>query len=268
MKKEQFLIWPKDETVTLTVYRMEDGGDNKPVVIVLPGGAYIAPAPPEADPVAVRFAEMGYLGCVLRASTMYHSFEDTDAPANPHTIFPEPLREVAAAIRFLRNRAGGFGIARDKIALMGFSAGAHLAANYCNWWNSQRVLGDDGFSEEDIRPNADVLCYGAMELNEKNKAMLRAAFGERDHYDMEEVGQYNAYRHISSATPPTFLWHTADDEVSPVRKSYNMALALDEGGIPYELHIFSSGPHAAALSEGLPAQCWPELADSFLKRYL
>lgn len=269
MKKEVYKIWPKDATVTLTVCAMEDSPDNKPVVIVLPGGAYIAPAPGEADPVAEHFAEMGYLGCVLRASTMHPSFEDTDGPVNSHTIFPEPMQELAAAIRFLRGRAGEFGIAPDRIAVMGFSAGGHLAANYCNYWNSEQVMGAIGASEEEIRPNADILCYGATELtNVKGGAMLRATFGEKDNYDANEIEQYNARSHVSTATPPTFIWHTADDAVVSIRQSYNMARALDEGGTPYELHVFSSGPHASALSEGLPAQCWPELADSFLKRYM
>lgn len=255
--------------MTLTVCGGADGVQDKPAVIVLPGGGYIAPAPIEAEPVAERFAELGYLGCVLRASTLYRSFEDTAGPVNPHTVFPEPLQEVAAAIRFLRGRAGEFGIAPDKIALMGFSAGGHLAANYCNLWNSGQVMGALGLSEADVRPNADVLCYSATEMPpEYNGAMLRAAFGQRDSYDRREVEAYNARHHVSSATPPTFLWHTADDDNVSARHSYNMALALDAAGVPYELHVFSSGPHASALAEGLPAQSWPELADRFLKRYL
>ena len=269
MKKELFRIWPKDQTVTLTTYCAEAHEANRPVIIVLPGGAYIAPSPKESDPVAKHFAEMGYFACVLRTSTMYLDYENTDGPANPHTIFPEPMQELATAIKFLRDRADDFKIARDKIALMGFSAGGHLASNYCNWWNSEQVLGSLGFSKMDICPNADILCYGVTELsNVSGDPMLRAVFGGRDSYDREEVRQFDAPHHVSSATPPTFIWHTADDECVPVRQSYNMALALDHGGVPYEVHIFSSGPHASALSAGLPAQHWPELADSFLKRYL
>jgi predicted esterase len=269
MKKEVFKIWPQDDTVTLTVFSLEDSPDNKPTVIVLPGGAYVAPAPKEADPVAEHFASMGYLGCVLRASTMYMDFDHTYGDANPHTRFPEPMQELASAIKFLRDNAEKFGIRADGIAIMGFSAGGHLAANYGNYWNSDKVIGAMGYTPEQAQPNACVLCYAATKLLASvPKDMVKAAFGVKESYEQREVDEYNAYLHVSSDTPPTFIWHTADDSVVPVSLSYELAAAMHSAGVPCEVHVFSNGPHAAALSTGLPAQRWPELADSFLKRYM
>lgn len=268
MKKDVFKIWPDDETVTLTVLAQDDSADNKPAVIVLPGGGYIAPAPREGEPVAEYFARMGYLGCVLNYSTMHPDFNDYSNQLNPHTVFPEPLRELAAAIKLLRERAGEFGIDRDRIALIGFSAGGHLAANYCNFWDTPGEMGEYGEDREAIRPNACVLCYAATYMSEaKGGTMAHAAFGQKQN-PQEELDRYNAQYHISKSTPPTFIWHTADDAVVPVGQSYDMARAMSEQGVPHELHVFSSGPHAAALSPGLPAQPWPELADAFLKRYM
>ena len=268
MKKEIYSIWPGDEIVTLTVCRPEEAGEPRPAVIVLPGGAYIAHAAGEADVVAERFTKMGYLGCVLRASTLYRDFEHTDGPVNPHTVFPEPLRQVADAIRFLRGRAAEFGIDKRRVALLGFSAGGHLAANYGNLWNSAEVRPASGTAEE-IRPGAIILCYAATELGvTRHTTMLTAVFGEKESYDEEEIARYNPKNHVGRNTPPTFLWHTADDASVPAEQSYHMARSLHDAGVPYELHIFSRGPHAASLSDGLPAGSWPALADAFLRRYL
>ncbi len=269
MKRDVFKIWREDETVTLTVCSQDDSADNKPAVIVLPGGGYAAPAPREAEPVAERFAEMGYLGCVLRYSTLHENFDEPDGPVNPHTLFPEPMRELAAAIAFLRERTEDFGIDHDRIAVMGFSAGGHLAANYCNFWDSEREMGEYGGGREAIRPNACVLCYAATYLSEvKHGSMAEAVFGKKQRYAQEELDRYNARYHVSRSTPPTFIWHTADDAVVSVQQSYDMAQALSAQGAPHEVHVFSGGPHAAALSQDFPARSWPELADAFLRRYM
>ena len=268
MKKNIIKVWPADETVTLTVCCKEDSADNKPAVIVLPGGGYIAPAPREGEPVAEYFAQMGYLGCVLNYSTLHPDFNDYSDQLNTHTVFPEPMHELAAAIKLLREKAEEFGIDRDRIAVVGFSAGGHLAANYCNFWDSEKEMGGYTESREEIRPNACVLCYAATHLNAaKGGTMARAAFG-REKNTQEELDRYNAQYHISKSTPPTFIWHTADDTVISVRQSYDMALALHEHGVPHEIHVFSTGPHASALSQDLPAHVWPELADAFLKKYM
>lgn len=269
MKKQIFQIWQDDARVTLSVVVPEDGKTARPAILVIPGGAYVAPSQREADPVAERFAGMGYLGCVLRASTMYEGFECPKGSPNRHTIFPEPMLEVGAAILFLRRHAAEFGLDPEKIALCGFSAGGHLAANYCNYWNCPEIYEPLGVSGAQIRPNADILCYAAVMLQSAAPgAMHMAVLGRQTRYEQEALDRYNAKYHISRDTPPTFLWHTADDKMVFVRHSYELAAALDEENVPYELHIFSNGPHAAALSEGLPAQCWPVLADAFLKRYL
>ena len=268
MRKEVFYIWENDPTVTLTVFGAEQGNNDRPAVIVVPGGAYIAPAAKEADPVAQHFAEMGYLGCVLRASTLYRSHDDTTGEPNPHTLFPEPMLEMACAIKFLREHTKEFCFDVHKLVLMGFSAGGHLVMNYANYWHSEQVLKAGEWSEEDIRPNACVLCYGATKLvNVRGSAMLKAVFGGSE-WTQEQMDVYNGALHVNERTPPCFLWHTADDQMVPVEQSYRVAQALCAQKIPHELHVFCSGPHAAALSKGLPAERWPKLADTFLERVL
>ena len=97
--------------------------------------------------------------------------------------------------------------------------------------------------------------------------MNLAVFGSYDNLSEEMLSRYSAAGNISRDTPPTFLWHTATDNMVNVSQSVERATALAEEGVAYELHIFSDGNHAMGLSENLPAQPWKELAISFIERY-
>lgn len=268
IRRETIHFWENDPRVCLCGYIPESEGEKLPVALVLPGGAYFAISSTESDSVARRFAEMGFAAFVLRYSTMHPAFDRPETPVNPHTVFPEPLHELAAAIRLIRERAGEFSAAPDKVCLIGFSAGGHLAANYCNEWNTPAVYGVIGARAEEVRPNACVLCYAATGLRKTSATMNMAVFGAREDYPEELLRRWCAADNVNRDTPPTFLWHTVTDNMVPVEQTYRMAQALNEEGIAHECHIFSEGPHAVGLSEGYPAQVWPELAVKFLKRYM
>ncbi len=267
MVKKVLHIWPEDSTVTLTILRDENTEGNRSAVIVVPGGAYIAPSPKEAEPVAEHFAARGYLACVLRASTMFSSFDDTSGAPNQHTKFPEPMQQLGQAVYLLRTKASEFGISPDKIAVMGFSAGGHLAANYGNYWRCDCVAGGLKLPAELLRPNASVLCYAAVRFAE-GSAMERAVLGEEKVNAVSFAELYDGSKHVNSDTPPTFIWHTADDAMVSVQQAVDMAEAVIHAGRVCEVHIFSSGPHASALAVGQPAEAWCDLADSFMQRVM
>ncbi len=268
LKQDMIYLSKADNQVSLTVLR-DENTVNAPCIIVLPGGAYAACAPGEGYPVAEHFAKNGYVGCVLKYSTLYRDFSHTEGLANRHTVFPEPLWQVASAIAHLRENASLYGLNPSRIALCGFSAGAHLAANYCNYWGCDEFFTEASPARDLRRPGACVLSYGATHLNANTPGVMhRAVTGKLNGFTQEELDVYNARLHVNRDTPPCFLWHTADDNNVPAERSFKLAEALLEEGIVCELHIFSSGPHAAALSKGLPAEKWPELADAFLKRVM
>jgi acetyl esterase/lipase len=110
-------------------------------VLICPGGAYLFCSDREAEPVALRFAAMGYHAFVLRYSTY---FEGKPAPfpllgaleVNPHSVHPAPLRDIGAAFLTLRAHADAWRLDMDKIALCGFSAGAHNCAMYATHWHA------------------------------------------------------------------------------------------------------------------------------------
>ena len=149
---------------------------------------------------------------------------------------------------------------------MGFSAGGHLAANYCNYWAREEIWKSVCSNREEVRPNASILCYPAVNLSSASATMNLAVFGAMDFYPADLLETYCAPKNVDRCTPPSFIWHTTTDKMVNVSQSYEMASALAEEGIIHEVHVFSEGDHATGLSEGLPAECWKDFAISFIER--
>lgn len=274
MTIEQINIFPDRPKVTLTAC-IPQSAAGLPAILVIPGGAYIACAPSEGEPVARFFAERGFAAFVLKYSTMYEGFAPARGePVNKNVRFPGPLLDLGRAVLAIRERAEGWGVDGGKVALCGFSAGGHLAASYITGWNGPE-LAVLGVPPEQLRPSAAVLCYpvtdfGILRSQQAGEAILmvyQAIFGTSEP-SPEQLALRSPARHVTDSAPPTFIWHTADDDRVPVQNSVVMADALERAGVPFELHIFDHGPHAAALSRGLPAEVWPDLAERFLKRTL
>jgi acetyl esterase/lipase len=155
---------------------------------------------------------------------------------NENANFPRPLNDAEEALRILHSRANDWGLDLQKIAVCGFSAGGHLAA----------ALGTMG----SIRPNALILAYPA--ILDSISELLPAPVPSIERY-------------VDGATPPAFIFATAQDELVPVNHSLQFAVALDRAGVPFELHIFQRGLHGLSLSKpltsaGLLAQADPHAA--------
>lgn len=240
----------------------------KPAVVVLPGGGYLALSETEGAPVAKWFAENGFRAFVLEYSTAYESFGQT-GEMNPNAVFPGPACDVGRALAFIREHSREWGIDPSRIALCGFSAGGHLAAYYGNnWVNVAEIL---GLPARQIKPNASILSYAASDMTRRggdlDREMLRAITGSGDP-SSEALEALTPKLNININTPPTFLWHAANDAVVPAMDSISLAAALASEGVRYELHVFDRGVHATGLSEGMPAELWPGLATKFLRRYM
>jgi acetyl esterase/lipase len=266
--------------VTLTSYVLADSpellnGKARPGVLICPGGAYLFCSDREAEPVALRFAAMGYHAFVLRYSTY---FEGKPAPfpllgaleVNPHSVHPAPLRDIGAAFLTLRAHADAWRLDMDKIALCGFSAGAHNCAMYATHWHAP-VLGEFfGAPPAAFQPAAAILCYGLHDYHlmfgaikdpfaqELSDAASIALMGTKTP-DKALLDAVSPARHVSPHTPPIFLWATAADELVPVENSTRMANALAQGGVPFEVHIFERGPHGLSLADQASANSRLEL---------
>ncbi len=209
-------------------------------ILVLPGGGYEYCSEREGDPVALRFLGQGYACFVLRYSCVDKKF-------------PTALLECAAAVKYIRSNAAEFGVAPDKIFVMGFSAGGHLAACMANLWNSSLLADVLGCGADALKVNGSVLCYPVIlsdpplthEGSVENLLMHRRDPELREFLSME--------KRVGSQTPPTFIWHCADDGCVPVENSLYYMAALSKAGIPFEGHIFPAGGHGLSLCDGTSA---------------
>lgn len=262
MEKLMINIWPDDPSVKLS--GRFNSGEKRPALLILPGGGYNICAPVEGDAVADKFYDMGYAAFVLEYSTRFGSFSNIGGEINIHTLFPEPLREVAAAVKYIRDHAPELGSDGDALALMGFSAGGHLAACYSNLWNSAEVFGGMAENAEKLRPNACVLIYPALRLH-SGEMLMKAIYGERESYTQQECARYSAENLVSQTTPPTFIFHSVTDPMVPFGGSRHYSVALQEAGIAHEVHLFGRGGHAYGIAEGRPEGIWTSLAHSFLQ---
>lgn len=283
--------------VTLTTYVLADSaemlnGQRRPAVLVCPGGAYLGCSDREAEPVALRFAAMGYHAFVLRYSTYGGGGLDFfpgggDLPVNPNSVHPAPMRDIGRAFLAIRARADEWLVDTDRIALCGFSAGAHNCAMYAVYWQDPVIHGHFGADPALFRPAAAILGYGISDYHLMFGAILdpmtqdlsdaaSIAFLGTKTPTNDLLDAVSPALHVSRNTPPTFLWATAADELVPVENTTRMATALAHAGVPFEIHVFEGGPHGLSLADQSTADAlmhvdadasqWIGLAEAWLKK--
>lgn len=221
-------------------WRNEERMPKRPAIIVLPGGAFTWLSENEAEPVALTFAKEGFSTFVLN----YSVGEDS--------AFPNPLDDVSRAIWEVRRNAEEWGIHPDQIALMGFSAGACVAAMSATQWNTPGLAERLNIPEEGIKPNAAVIGYGA--------SLLSTIFDSQDEtlvvptpgrITADRTPQVDVVNYVSPKTAPMFIWHNRYDQYVPVKNPLLLADKMAEYRLPFELHIFQSGRHGMSVNNRL-----------------
>lgn len=216
-------------------------------VIICPGGGYEHLAPHEDEPIARWVNSLGYAAFVLHYRLAHH---------------PAPLADAQRAIRLVRLRASEFNLDPTKIAILGFSAGGHLAASAGTLFTSGDAKAEDPIERCSSRPDAMILCYPVISFGpEGHHGSMVNLLGENPPKELvEKLSLENA---VTKQTPPAFIWHTADDEVVPVENSLLFARMLRKNNVPFALHIYPHGQHGLGLGEGLEAS-WPQLCEGWL----
>lgn len=213
-----------------------DGARNRktPLVLICPGGGYAMTSNREAEPIALQFNSMGYQAAVLRYSC---------APA----VYPTALCEVAQSVKFIREHAEDWNVDAEKIIVMGFSAGGHLAASYGVFWNELWLTEKMQCDKQLLKPNGLVLCYPVISSKEEiaHQDSIKNLLGE-SYPEMKE--QVSLEDKVGKHTPKTFLWHTFTDPVVPFWNSFRFAEALGKAGVPMEYHLYPQGGHGLSLA--------------------
>lgn len=198
-----------------------------PAVIVLPGGAYARHAAHEAEPIAEFYQSCGFHAFVL----CYRLLPN---------LYPAALCDVQRFIKYLRAHAQELKVDPEKIFVIGFSAGGHLAANSAVAEDVCQL--GDALDTQDHRPNGVLLGYPVV--NTGHKCVVNIA-GE----DPDICEKLCIDKQVTADTPPMFIWHTSEDATVDVRQSLSLANALKEHNVPFEMHIYPHGSHGLGLAK-------------------
>lgn len=301
MLHETIQLYPDNKLVTLTTYVLDDSsemlkGKARPGIIICPGGGYFSCSDREAEPIAMKYASAGYHTFVLRY-TIYNdngmALPDLSKPLplKEDRIFPRQIRDLAHAMVYVKKHAKKWHLDPDRVAVSGFSAGGHNAALYSTRWNEPVIT--DLFSAEDqklLKPAAAILGYPITDYhllyedlkkqtNPMDKSFMLAsnvAYIGVERPSEEQLAAASAVDHVSSDTPPTFIWTTRGDKLVDPKQSTHFFEALLDHGIPVELHILEEGPHGLSLATQAAAQSksqifadaakWSDLALAWLEK--
>jgi acetyl esterase/lipase len=239
---------------TIAVYRSPQR-PNGTAVIIAPGGGYSNLASAyEGRQEAYWFNAMGVSAFVLkyRLGPRYHH--------------PIELGDAQRAIRTVRARAREFGVATDRIGMMGFSAGGHLTSTAGTHYDDGNPAAPDPIDRVSSRPDFLILCYAVVSFDPaiRHAGSMRNLLG--DNPDPQLVENLSNELQVTAQTPPTFLFATANDPVVPVENSIRFFLALRKAKVPAELHLFENGPHGVGMALGDPALSqWTPLLESWLR---
>ena len=238
---------------TLTPYLATKGKATGAAVIVCPGGAYGHLADHEGGPVAEWLNSIGVSAFVLkyRLGPTYHH--------------PAPLQDAARAIRTVRARAKEWGLDPQRIGILGFSAGGHLAATAGTHFTSGQSDASDPIERVSSRPNLMILVYPVITMRDSTHSGSRKnLLGEQPSADL--VTLLSNEEQVTKETPPTFLVHTMTDAAVPVENSMMFAAALRKAGVPFEFHLYERGPHGFGLGTKDPILAtWPGRCADWLR---
>jgi acetyl esterase/lipase len=264
MVPEEIPLWPNGapgalgtadtDKPTLTIFRASRRA-NGTAVVVAPGGSYTNLAMDhEGRQVASFLNSMGVTAFVLkyRLGPRYHH--------------PIELGDAQRAIRIVRSRAQELGLVADRIGIMGFSAGGHLASTAGTHFDNGNPAAPDPIDRTGCRPDFLILGYPVISTDPAiaHAGSVRNLLGENP--DPKLLGEMSNELHVTPQTPPTFIFQTNADTTVVAENSVRFYLALRKAKVPAEMHIFENGPHGVGLSLDDPAlSVWPTLLTNWLR---
>jgi acetyl esterase/lipase len=246
-----------EDIPTLTIFDPQPGHGDGSAVVVLPGGSYVnLAANLEGRQVADWFTARGFRAFVLSYRLSSNGY-----------LLPVPLLDARRAIQTVRARALDYHIDPNRIVVIGFSAGGHLAALAATQPVPGNPDAEDAIDRASSRPDFLVLGYpwiGAISSDTSHLSYCKL-FNVMDRCEALRLA-YSPDLFVTKDTPPTFWYHTFDDQTVPVEQGLRFYEALVKAGVPAEAHIFAKGPHGTGLGTGdASLDQWPSLLETWLR---
>ena len=245
-----------DEDIpTITAYMPPNTAGPMSAVIIAPGGAYLRLSMTLEGRMPANFLNsLGVAAFVLkyRLGPKYHH--------------PIELGDALRAIRMVRSRAAEWHIAPDRIGIMGFSAGGHLASTASTHFDAGSMSATDPIDRVSSRPDFAILGYPVISMTEAwtHQGSKTALLGPAP--DAALARSLSSELQVTATTPPTFIFQTNADTTVPAENAVQYYLALRRAGVLAELHIFRDGAHGVGLAMQDPALSeWPRTLANWLR---
>ncbi|WP_205513678.1 alpha/beta hydrolase [Longitalea arenae] len=241
---------------TLTVYQAPKEKANGAAVIVIPGGGYrLLAAGHEGHDVAKRFNEMGVTAFVLKYRL----------PSDLTMVNKEigPVQDAQRAIQLVREHAKDWGIDKDRVGIIGFSAGGHLASTAGTHFNHAYIKVG---KKTNLRPDFMILIYPVISFADSITHM-----GSREHLlgnepSAEKKQEYSNELQVTKKTPPTYLVHAEDDQTVKVQNMLLFATALQKNKVPFDFYLYEKGGHGFGMNNPTSDVKWMDLVQEWMDK--
>ncbi|AXB58279.1 alpha/beta hydrolase [Flavobacterium fluviale] len=240
---------------TLSIFLPKDAKPNQTAVIICPGGGYMHLAfDKEGTKVAEWFNSLGIAAFVLK-----YRLPNDLIMKNKNV---GPLQDAQEAVRYVRQNAAKLNIDPNKIGILGFSAGGHLASTLSTHYDDKVY---ESTYKVSARPDFSLLMYPVISMEKQitHKGSQTNLLGNNPSQDL--IDSYSNEKKVTSQTPPAFLIHATDDTVVIPENSINYYLALKKNGVKAELHLYEKGGHGFGLGVNDTSKFWTRDCVEWLK---
>jgi acetyl esterase/lipase len=244
------LLWPDgapgalgtedQDKPSLTPYLPDPDKASGAAIVVCPGGAYGALAPHEGPDYALYLRDQGLAAFVLKYRLGSHGYRH-----------PRMLEDAQRAVRLVRSRAEEWKVDPKRVAIMGSSAGGHLASTAVTHFDAGKPDAADPIERQSCRLDLGILCYPVISMGPMTHAgSKKNLLGENPDASLVEL--LSNEKQVTRETPPCFIWHTVEDKTVKVENALEFGAALQRAGVPFDLHVYEQGRHGIGLADKPP----------------
>lgn len=251
------LVISKISKPTLSIFLAPKEKANGTAVIIYPGGGYgIVAAGHEGTDIAKKFNEMGITAFVVK-----YRIPNSETMINPEI---GPLQDAQQAIKIVRESAREYNINPNRIGIMGFSAGGHLASTAGTHFDKAVIANTNNTS---LRPDFMLLIYPVISFTDSltHKGSRDNLIGKNP--SAQKIKEYSNEMQVTNKTPPTFLVHASDDDAVKPENSIAFYLALIKNKVDAEMHLYESGGHGFGLNLKNKNEQWMERCKNWMENH-